>query len=419
MSEQVTMNPRLSRRHFLAASGATTVAVGAVTALGTSISLAAPGVPGDGDVLVVVNLGGGCDGLAMTPPLQDPSYYDVRPTVAVPRPGQANGALPLADNGRVRFSSGFEGAFGLNPAAQALHDGLWSAGRLAVFPGIGFPGSSLSHFTSSNFHRKGTLDLLIPGTWLGRMSNAQGGDGQIQATGVGDATDNFSVIGSMETYQGGLWNQDAIARLYSGGRDLVSSTGRTTLARAGEVGSLPAGHRPGYPETGFGLRFSELAQVLKRRPAFGIKAAQFSYGNWDHHTNLGRPGDERGNFHSQMKPLADALQAFADDTNGLDGIVVVITTEFGRTINENGAGGTDHGEGLTMLVAGGGIRGGVYGDDYVDSLTLPNGAARASLPIGTDYRKPLSEIIRKRVRLGDPSPVFPDFAQTGNDFGLA
>ena len=418
MMGDTTMADTFTRRRFLVASGATTATLGAMTALGTSISLAAPGVPSDGDVLVVVNLGGGVDGLSLTPPLTVGGYNDVRPNIAIPAPGEANGALPLANNGRVGFSSGFDGAFGLHPAAKAIHDGLWSAGKLAVFPGIGFKGSTLSHFTSANYHRKGTLSVHVPGTWLGRMVNSQGGDPDIASLGVGDVGGNFSAIGQIVSYKAGVPNQEAVAALYANGTDLVASVGRRALKVGGAVGELSGGYQPGYPEdNGFSHRFSELAELLKRRPAFGIRAASFGGGNWDHHEGLGT--SSRGPFQALVRQLSEAIQAFADDTDGLKGITLVVTSEFGRTVNENGAKGTDHGEALTMLVAGGGVRGGVYGDDYVDSLTLPNGASRASLPITTDLRKPVSEIIRKRVRLADLSPVFPDFTQVGADFGLA
>lgn len=418
MTGDTTMTNTLSRRRFLVASGTTTVGLGAMTALGTSISLAAPGVPSDGDVLVVLQLGGGADGLSLTPPIGMGSYYDVRPTIAIPAPGEANGVLPLSGNGRVRFSSGFDGAFGLHPAAKALHDGLWSAGKLAIFPGIGFKGSTLSHFTSANYHSKGTLSIHTPGTWLGRMVETQGGDPDIASLGIGDVDNNFSAIGQIASYKTGVPNQDAVASFYANGNDLIRSVGRRALAVGTAVGELADGIQPGYPEdNAFSARFSELAQILKRRPAFGVRAARFGGGFWDHHDNLGTA--TRGPFQGLVGQLATAIEAFARDTNGLEGITLVVTTEFGRTVNENGARGTDHGEALTMLVAGAGIRGGVYGDDYVESLALPNGASRASLPITTDYRKPLSEIVRKRVRLADTSAVFPDFTQTGADLGIA
>ena len=210
-----------------------------------------------------------------------------------------------------------------------------------------------------------------------------------------------------------------VAKFYAQGDDLINATGRRAAALGREVGALVPGAASGYPDTPMGGKFSELAQLLKRRPAFGIRAASFEIGGWDHHDNLGASGDSKGKFHMMVANLAEAMAAFAKDTNGLEGITLVVTTEFGRTVNENGAKGTDHGEGLTMLIAGGGIRGGVYGDDYVDSLVMPGGASRASLPIGTDYRKPLVEVIRKRVKLDNISTVFPGFTPSGDDLNIA
>ncbi|MEM8922805.1 MAG: DUF1501 domain-containing protein [Actinomycetota bacterium] len=416
----------LSRRTFLAAGGLTTL--GAVTALGTSVSFSAPGVPSDGDVLVQLFLPGGVDGLALTPPLADGAYYDLRPNIAIPQPGQANGSLPLRGNGRVGFSSGFDGAFGLHPAAKALYDGLWSDGKLAFVPGAGFKGTTFSHFTATWNNYRGSLSLGVGGGWLGRMTNAQGGPGPVPAvldgggrTELAGGIGSMAVVGNLGRFRGGAlrpgWKEAIIAS--HGGNDGVSTVGRHLLGLSDRLGALEPGAREGYNDDHWGKRFSELAQLLTADPPLGIRAAGIHLGKWDHHENLGRPGDTEGVFHASTKQMAEAVQAFANETNGLRGITLVIGTEFGRTTNENGNQGSDHGEGFTMMVAGGGINGGVYGDDFTDSLALPPGKRRGTVPVATDYRKPITEVIRKRVKLDNVAPVFPDFQPSGSDLGIA
>lgn len=418
----------LTRRSFIAASGVGTL--GLVTGLGTSISLAAPGVPNDGDTLVVLFLRGGMDGLSLTPPITDSSYYDQRPNIAIPQPGQANGALSLAQNGNVSFSSGFEGAFGLHPSAKSLHDGLWRAGNLALIPGAGFNGASFSHFTAMKNNFRGSLSNGVGGGWLGRMTNAQGGPGPVPSVQSSRASDLLSggqgamgVVGSINNFRlRSFRNSDgvkqALAAAY-GGNDSLSVEGRNILGLSDRISSLDNELRGGYANDEYGRMFNELGTLLKSSPTLGIRAAALAAGGWDHHRDLGLPGQADARFHSRMKQLSDAVQTFANETNGLQGITLVVTTEFGRTTNENGNRGTDHGMATTMIVAGGGIRGGVYGDDFADSLAIPSGRRRGAVPIMTDYRKPISEIVRKRSKLGNTGSVFPGFTASGSDLGLA
>ena len=417
----------LTRRSFLAASGVGTI--GLVTGLGTSISMAAPGVPNDGDVLVVLFLRGGMDGLSLTPPITDSSYYQQRPNIAIPQPGQANGALALNQNGNVSFSSGFEGAFGLHPSAKALHDGLWKAGKLAFIPGTGFDGASFSHFRAMKNNFRGSLSTSVGGGWMGRMTNAQGGPGPVAAVHTSNAGDllagsnaamgiNNASQFRLNSFRNSDGVNNALAAAY-GGNDSLSVEGRNILALSDRIASLDNSLRPGYSNDTYGKAFNQLGTLLNGSPTLGVRTAALATGGWDHHRNLGLPGDAGGRFHSRIKQLSDAVQTFSDETNGLQGITLVVTTEFGRTTNENGNRGTDHGMATTMMVAGGGIRGGVYGDDFADSLAVPSGQRRGAVPIMTDFRKPISEIVRKRSKLANTGSVFPGFTANGSDLGLA
>jgi uncharacterized protein (DUF1501 family) len=147
----------------------------------------------------------------------------------------------------------------------------------------------------------------------------------------------------------------------------------------------------------------------------GLQAAAIDVGGWDTHGDQGNAGDTNGRFYQLMDELGSALRAFADDTNQLEEVTVVVLTEFGRTINENGNRGTDHGRAATYLAMGAGIQGGVFGDDYPDAI---QDGPEGDLAVLTDYRKPMAEIVMKRAGVAAVDTVFPTYAGTG-ELGLA
>ena len=145
-----------------------------------------------------------------------------------------------------------------------------------------------------------------------------------------------------------------------------------------------------------------------------MQGAVVDYGGWDHHDDLGTFGDTDGRFWRRSSELGAALRAFVDDLGptGLAETMIVVISEFGRTIDENGSGGTDHGRGGTMFVMGGGIQGGVFGNDYPDVIQETNGNRRA-LAVLTDYRQPLSELLATRVGITGVYPTFTEGTALG------
>ena len=119
----------LSRRSLLKALGVGAMTLVATEAVHTQVAFAAPGYTGD--VLVVLSLRGGMDGLSAVVPGGDAEYYRLRPTIAVPQ----------------STLLGLDGTFGLHPAMAPLLP-LWKAGRLGAVHGVGMPGASRSHFAA-------------------------------------------------------------------------------------------------------------------------------------------------------------------------------------------------------------------------------------------------------------------------------
>lgn len=415
----------VSRRSFLAASGVG--AATAVTLMGTKLAFAAPGTPNTGDTLVVVFLRGGADGLTMAPPYGYSSYRKLRPTIAVAPPGQKDGALPLTSaNNNAAFPSGLDGVVGLHPAFKPIHDTLWAEGKLAVIPAIGVPASesaSRSHFTATRSIQAGSASVRIGGGWLGRMVNTQGAGGQIPAVSTsprsrllrgsssGVTVPNLNAFGVRGFARRAL-AEDALDQMY-GGADSVSQEGQKLLRAVAKIEEVKATAQPNYPDTKLGKTFSELAGLIKAN--VGVQAAGVDFGGWDHHRNHGSVSDPNGRFTPLAAELAGALRAFSDDTNGLQEISVVVVTEFGRTINENGNKGTDHGRAATYLAMGAGIRGGVYGDDYPSEIK--DDPDQGDLSVLTDFRKPLAEIVQKRAGVSNLNVVFPTY-QGGGELGL-
>jgi uncharacterized protein (DUF1501 family) len=122
-----------------------------------------------------------------------------------------------------------------------------------------------------------------------------------------------------------------------------------------------------------------------------------------------------GSLRTKAQGLSDALTAFHDDLGDLMGeVTVVVMSEFGRTIQVNGSGGTDHGRGGAMMIMSGHAVPGVHGDYPSGPLT---DGPEGDLEVTTDFRTVLTEVLTRRVGTGTLSEVFPGYAHPG-DLGV-
>jgi uncharacterized protein (DUF1501 family) len=136
------------------------------------------------------------------------------------------------------------------------------------------------------------------------------------------------------------------------------------------------------------------------------------------HLGIGTTANSNDWFSRQAKEFATGLAAFAADlTDQWSKVTIVTMSEFGRRVEVNGDGGTDHGHGNVAFVLGGGINGGVYGNIEVDSDVLDEN--EGDLPISVDYRQALSEIVKNRLGNTDLAHVFPGFDPTAKPLGVA
>lgn len=385
------------------------------------VALADPHVGPAGDTLVCIFLRGGADGLNIVVPHGDDDYYARRPVLGIPRPDDNR-----ARNGR---SVDLDGFFGLHPALAPLAD-VYTAGQLALVQAVGSPDETRSHFEAMDLMERGATRNGDYTGWLARhlATLDTGNDSALRAIGVGDmlpasltgavsATALQSVgdyhlqadarAGELQTLLHALYNQEA---------DLLSAAANQTLAaiealaKVDAVGYTPAG-RP-YPETDFGAALRMTAQLIKA--AVGVEVATIDLGGWDTHVAQGGADGYMANL---LTELGDGLAAFHEDLlTHLDGVTVVVMSEFGRRVQENGGLGTDHGHGNMMMVLGGGVNGRrVYADWpglHDDALTGPG-----DLTITTDYRDVLGELLQKRLHNPRLADIFPGY--TVNEVGLA
>jgi uncharacterized protein (DUF1501 family) len=389
--------------------------------LGGALGLAALGVVGgfgpfgttqlafadgsyDGDVLVVVSLRGGFDGLSAVVPSGDPHYATNRPGIGIP----ASQLFAL------------DSMFGLNQALSPLTP-YWQSGQLAMVHAVGQQDPTMSHFEAMEEMERAAPGSSVRTGWIDRMAGMTGAGTPFSATSVGPATAPSSMSGSypvtaMQTLASftlnGATSTDVatwhatLRKLQAGAHPVLSAPALTTLKALNTTQTLSAvAYQPAngatYPSDDVGGSLSNVAQLIKA--GVGLRVAAVDCGNWDMHVGMGTPTD--GWMYSNLTGLGQALAAFATDLgDAMSNVVVVTLSEFGRRVGQNDSGGVDHGHGNAVFVLGGGVKGGVvYGSwpGLADSdLVLGNLAGT------TDYRKILAEVLEKRCGVSTAN-VFP------------
>ncbi len=373
-----------------------------------------------GDVLVVIFLRGGIDGLSAIVPYGDGAhYYDARPTQAVAEPGSA--AFAALD---------LNGYFGLHPAFAPLLD-LYQANALAVVHAAGLTDSTRSHFDAMQFMEYGTPGSKTSATgWIGRhlQTAATQNDSPFRAVGMGamlptslrGSVTPLSLRSIADFHLRGRENelhaaQQALAQLYriEAPTDQLDTQAQLVFETVDLLQAVnAAGYQPApgaqYPDDdeGFGLGLRQVAQLIKAD--VGLEVACLDLGGWDTHENQ---GTRDGFFNAQLGTLAQGLNAFYTDLHDhMPNISVVTMSEFGRRVVENASAGTDHGHGNFMLVMGGGVRGGQV---FANWPTLaPERLNEGDLAITTDYRDVLAEVIAQRLHNHALDQVFPNFTHT-------
>lgn len=405
---EVRLRPTLDRRAVLA--GLALATLGWMTRRTAIAQLAVSGSPTHDRSLVVIFLRGGLDGLNTVTPYREDEYYKARPNLSLRAPGQASDALIDLD-----------GFFGLNPAFTGM-DRLYRDGRLAVVHACGSFDRTRSHFQAMHAMERGLPNLSRPETsgWLGRHLNATRPEtaSPLRAVSFGAAladsmrgATGATAIQSLDEFRldelksGGYRTE--LSKLYAVGDDAMSVAGRETLKVFDLMDRLnPRQYRPAsgaeYPDTVLGNSMKQIAFLIKNR--IGLEVATVDFGAFDTHVTQ---GTTTGWLATLLNELGMALSAFSTDLGAdLDRTTVIVQTEFGRRIYENGGLGTDHGRASCLFALGGGVRGGkVFGE--WPGLSIEQREGPGDLRVTTDYRNVLAEALYARFGNDHAAEVFP------------
>ena len=387
-----------------------------------SVVMAAEANPNQ-ETLVVVYLRGGLDGVNLVPPIDGPDrghYEEFRPTIKVPTTGDSK-ALRL------------DPQFGLHPSAAPLHE-LFQDGKLAIVHAVGSAGSR-SHFEAQNYMELGTPNSKTIGSgWLTRHLDTAPllPDSILMPSLAAMDSPPISLSGSTETLTmaspssfslssigNSSWRYSeqraALRQLYNSDSTSIHDAGLQAMNAADLIESyVTSSYSPSngaaYPNSSLGNQLKMIAQMIKLE--VGLQVATVDFGGWDTHNQQG--DGSGGYFAGRIGELSNALAALYADLNSSDSnshskrLTVVVKTEFGRRVRENGDRGTDHGSAFPMFVLGGNVIGGMHGE--WPGLAHEQLYDNADLKPTTDFRRGLSEILIRR--LGNPNlgQVFPEYS---------
>jgi uncharacterized protein (DUF1501 family) len=367
--------------------------------------------------LIVLFQRGAVDGLSVVIPYGDSAYYDVRPNIAIPSTGGADTAVDL------------NGYFGLHPALSTVVP-LWRDKTLAFVHACGSPDPSRSHFDAQAFMECGTPGIATtPDGWMNRLlAVLPGPHSPTQAISLGPVLPRI-LKGKMNVSNLALGRnaaqpmpldrpmiENAFGELYKGDDPLSQAYRQGQLSRKQIINDLKshmmAADNGAPPPSQFAQNTGKLAQLMVSDS--NIQLAFLDLGGWDTHVNQGA---SKGQLAGHLKALGEGLFSL---TQGLGDAyrdtVIIIISEFGRTVHENGDLGTDHGHGNVMWLMGGGIQGGkIYGE--WPGLAKENLYEERDLAVTTDFRNVIASVLAQHLNIDGEqlNIIFPGMPPNGQN----
>jgi uncharacterized protein (DUF1501 family) len=399
----------MNRRIFLKSSAMAMVGVGS-TPVWLSRALYAADAPSPRKkILVAIFQRGAVDGLNVVVPHGEQRYYDLRPTISVPRPdGTPDSAIDL------------DGFFGLHPSLKPLKP-IYDSGKLAIVHAAGSPDPTRSHFDAQDFMESGTPGVKDTGDgWLNRAIPV-GGKSPMRAISMTPELPR-SLRGHNEAVAITNLNDfqvrdprgaSTFESMYANtGDKFLNGTGRETFEAVRLMQALQKqGYTPAngarYPGQRLGQSLRQIAQLIKSD--VGLEVAFTDVGGWDTHVNEVGQKASQGQLANLLNDFGQSLAAFYQDLGDRMADVTVVTmSEFGRTARENGNRGTDHGHANVMFAFGGNIQGGkVYGD--WPGLAEEQLYENRDLNLTTDFRDVLGELVTRHLGNRQIASVFPGY----------
>ncbi len=410
-----------TRRTFIQSAGACALST---TAIGLAPTLsAAPALGAKNAIkstLVAIYLRGGADALSTIVPYADKNYPKLRPTLGIAGPSGSgrDRALPLDDQ------------FGLNPNMSALHD-LYQIGLCVPIVCVGSPHPTRSHFDAQDFMERGAPGMKMIGTgWLNRylsdtrtshdanlraislqslLPRSLRGEFPVLAKPEQNAELAMQVYSQLYPHQDNLPKGTKINVIGSQTKAEIVEFGARTIDQLWELNAILKESPPPaakYPDSGFARELRDVAKVIKA--SRGLEITAIDYGGWDDHINEG-PLD--GPMGRRLADVSNSLGAFVQDLGPdlMEHVLVLVMSEFGRQVQENGNKGCDHGHGGFMLAIGGRLNGKkVYGQWVgLDDSHLYE---RRDLEVTTDFRVVFAETLQGLYKFDSvKQKLFPDY----------
>ena len=406
----------LSRRRFLAATAAATGATTVGTLFGDSFRQVSYGAALGANVLVVLSLRGGSDGLSLVVPRSSADHdrlRRLRPGIAVPA-GSLLGSDPR---------------FGLHPEFAPLLP-MWENKTFGAVHAVGLPAPNRSHFDAM-----AAIEDADPGTsarvgWINRTIGLDGSAQPETAVQLGSTLLPTSLAGPAPAIgarrvrdlsltplgTGVAARRASLEQMWRPEAGLLGTSMRHTLATVGRLAPLvdsAAEDAPGgssvrtsaYPQGPLREVLANTAALI--RADVGTRIVTVDYGDWDMHSGLAEGDDPtQGWMAGQVRHLAGSLAAFFADLGSAASRVTVVTlSEFGRRAEENGDHGVDHGYGNAMLLLGAGVSGGAVHGSWPGLAELDDGDLKTT----RDYRSVLWEVLVSRFpeMSGSRATIFP------------
>jgi uncharacterized protein (DUF1501 family) len=356
-------------------------------------------------VLVVLQLSGGNDYFNTVIPYSDPRYMDNRPAVGV------TGDRVIKLNDRIGF----------HPEMGPFKN-LYEQGSVAIIHGVGYHNSPRSHFRSMDIWHTCEPDKLGTEGWLGRTARELDPNKENVVTAVSfgpslpralalpgvpvacvDNLDNFGMLTGITEEQQRNKIIDRFSRLYSPTigngfvMDYLGQTGLDSLAAADILNVAPGKYSSNveYPDTPLAKKLRGIAQV--HTADLGTRIFYCDHGSFDSHSN------QVGMHDKLWKDVSQGVEAFFDDLKEQgagDNVIMLMFSEFGRRVHDNGS-GTDHGAAGVAFMVGQNIKGGEYGE-YPS--TAPEDLEQGDLVPNTDFRGVYSTILEDWMGL-DANPL--------------
>ncbi len=367
---------------------------------------------GNQPVLVVVQLSGGNDFLNTLIPYTNPVYYDVRKNVGIPQ----EQALPINDT------------LAFHPQAEPLKK-MFEDGDVAVIQGIGYENSSRSHFRAMDIWHTCEPDKIGTEGWLGKaireldpgkdnvLTGVNFGRGLPRAlsapgvpiSSVGDL-DNYGLMTGIEDQYRkealGIFKDMYAPAIGSGPvMDYLSQTGSDVLRGADILKQAPAKYSSSieYADNSIAKSLRDIARV--HLAGLGTRIFYANHGGYDNHAN------EYPDHPRLMTELSGAIMDFFDDLrehNASENVSMLIFTEFGRRMKDNGS-GTDHGSGGGAFLIGDKVKGGLYAE--YPSIEPSDWLYGEDMEHTYDYRGLYSTVLEQWLNLSAPEIVGGTYEQ--------